>query len=261
LKKISDQMIRTALLYIILLLPLSPESIMAQESRDIYNSGIEYYSQGSFDQALTTWIGLVDSGYSSPELYYNIGNAAFKTGKIPLSILYYEKSLLKHPFNEDARYNLEISRSFVVDRFNSIPELFISRWFRMVSLLFSSNSWAVISLVTFSLSLILILVYLFSRSISFKKISFFIASFALLLSVVSILFSFGNRSVTVRNRDAIIFAPAVTGKSSPDQSGKDLFVIHEGTKVRIEDEVGGWFEIRLSDGNVGWIPSTDAEKI
>ena len=254
-------MTRTILVNIILFLALSSASLPAQNPKDEYLAGIDYYSNGSFDQALSAWLGIVDSGYYSPELYYNIGNAAYKTGKIPLAILYYEKALLKHPFNEDVRYNLEIARSFVVDRFNSIPELFISRWFRMVSLLFSSNNWAVISLVAFSLSLLLMLVYLFATSGLFKKVSFFVAAFTMLVSVASISFSYGNRSVTVRNRDAIIFAPVVTGKSSPDISGKDLFVIHEGTKVKIEDEVGEWYEIRLSDGNVGWIPSGDAEKI
>lgn len=246
---------------ILFILAVSISASIAQNPREDYTAGIQYYSEGSFDQALTAWLALVDSGYSSPELYHNIGNAAFKTGKIPLSILYYEKSLLKHPFNEDVRYNLEIARSYVVDRFNTIPELFILRWFRMVSLLFSSNSWAVISLISFTVALVLLLAYLFSISGTIKRISFIIAAMAFLVSIASISFSFGNRSVTVRNRDAIIFAPVVTGKSSPDESGKDLFVIHEGTKVKVEDEVGGWYEIRLTDGNVGWIPSDYAEKI
>lgn len=252
---------RKVLLNILWLLLLPFTYVSGQSPENKYYEGINHYSEGNFDQALSTWIELADAGFSSPELYYNIGNAAFKTGKIPLSILYYEKALLKHPFNEDIRYNLEIARSFVVDRFNTIPELFISRWFRMVSLLFSSNGWAVISLITFTLSLILGLLYLFSGSISIKRISFIVASVAMLISFAAISFSYGNRSVTVRNRNAIIFAPVVTGKSSPDPSGKDLFVIHEGTKVKVEDEVGGWYEIRLSDGNVGWIPVGDAEKI
>lgn len=232
-----------------------------QNPDDIYADGIKYYSEGSYDQALTIWTGLVDSGYISPDLYYNIGNAAFKTGKIPVSVLYYEKALLQRPFDEDIRYNLEIARSFVVDKFETIPELFISRWFRMVSLLFSSNGWAVISLVAFSVTLAIILIYLFSLSVTVKKLSFLLAAITLLISLSSMAFSFQNRSVTVKNRDAIIFSPAVTGKSSPDLSGKDLFVLHEGTKVKVEDEVAGWYEIRLSDGNVGWIPASDAEKI
>lgn len=226
-----------------------------------YNEGVKLYSEGAFDQSLTVWLSLIDSGYTSPELYYNIGNAAFKTGKIPEAILFYEKALLSRPFDEDVRYNLEIARSYAVDRFNSIPELFVARWFRMISLMMSSNSWAIASLTAFFVFLLLLLVYLFSASVGVKKTAFIAATVFLLLSFTAISMSFQNRSVTVRNRSAIIFAPAVTGRSSPDFSGKELFIIHEGTKVEIEDEVGGWYEIRLSDGNVGWIQVSDAEKI
>jgi hypothetical protein len=165
------------------------------------------------------------------------------------------------PFDEDIRYNLEIANTFAVDNFEMIPELFVFRWFRMVSLLVSSNSWAVTSLTLFIFSLMLSLIYLFSLRLFVKKSSFILAIVVLFLSTLSLGFSFQNRSITVFNRDAIIYSPAVTGKSSPDNSGKDLFVIHEGTKVKIEDQVGGWFGIRLSDGNVGWIPISSAEKI
>jgi len=81
------------------------------------------------------------------------------------------------------------------------------------------------------------------------------------ISLTSLAFSFRNRTLVHNNRDAIIFSPLVNGKSSPDESGTDLFVLHEGTKVTVEDEVGEWYEIRLSDGNKGWIPSNSLEKI
>lgn len=231
------------------------------EPDTLYSSGIRHYSEGRYDLALETWLGLVDSGYASADLHYNIGNAAFKTGKIPESILYYEKALLERPFDEDIRYNLEIARTFVLDRFETIPQLFIVRWFGMISLLFSSNFWAIASLILFTLALVLILIYLFSLKLALKKFSFYSAIIILAISMLSLALSYQNRSITVKKRDAIIFSPAVTGKSSPDISGKDLFIIHEGTRVEIEDEVGGWYEIRLSDGNVGWIQVSDAEKI
>lgn len=227
----------------------------------VYQDGLNLYNEGSFDRALSTWIGIADSGYTSPYLFYNIGNAAFKTGNIPVSILYYERALLSRPFDEDIRYNLEIAKGYVIDKFNSIPEFFLVRWFRMISLMFSSNLWAIWSLGTFALTLALLLLYLFSTRPGVKRISFITSIFTLLIAISTIFFSFGNRAVRVKKRDAIIFAPSSNGKSSPDISGKDLFIIHEGTKVKIEDEVGGWYEIRLPDGNVGWIQSVDAQKI
>jgi SH3-like domain-containing protein len=80
-------------------------------------------------------------------------------------------------------------------------------------------------------------------------------------SIFTLTSSLRNRSLVYHNDHAIIFSPAVNGKSSPDQSGKDLFVLHEGTKVTVEDEVGEWYEIRLSDGNKGWVPSNSLTRI
>jgi SH3-like domain-containing protein len=90
---------------------------------------------------------------------------------------------------------------------------------------------------------------------------FWLALLLLITSLFSIAFSFRNKSLIHDSRKAIIFNPLVNGKSSPDNSGTDLFILHEGTKVTVEDEVGEWFEIRLSDGNKGWIPSNSLEII
>jgi SH3-like domain-containing protein len=75
------------------------------------------------------------------------------------------------------------------------------------------------------------------------------------VSVLSLSLTLRNKSLVYDSHKAIIFAPSVNGKSSPDNSGTDLFILHEGSKVSIEDEVGGWYEIKLSDGNKGWVPS------
>lgn len=232
-----------------------------QDTEATFEKGISLYAEGDYKGAIAEWEKLTDSGYTSYELYYNLGNANFKNGSIPGAILYYEKALLLRPFNEDVKYNLEIARSYITDSFESLPELFLVRWYKMVSLIFHSNVWAILSLISFILSLSLILVYLFSGQIGIKKISFLAGLFMLLISVFAISLSYQNSILTRKKQNAIIFAPAVTGKSSPDESGKDLFLIHEGTKVRIEDELGDWYEVRLSDGNVGWIPGEALTKV
>lgn len=235
--------------------------LYSQEEKMVFNEGVEQYGSGNYKGAIKSWEKLVSSGFVSPDLYYNLGNAFFKEGEIPGAILYYEKALLIKPFNEDIRYNLEIARSYTVDSFEIITEIFFIRWYKMISLLITSNFWALISLILFVCTLGLLLIYLFSGKLNTKKFSFIVALFLLISSLIAISFSYQNRVITIEKRDAIIFTPVVTGKSSPDESGNDLFVIHEGTRVKIEDELGEWYEIRLSDGNVGWIRSEDARKI
>ncbi len=248
-------------IYSFSLLISSLNGCLAQDIDSIYTKGIELYSSGDFENAAMEWEKLADSGYNSAELFYNLGNAYFKLGNIPASILYYEKTLLGKPFDEDTRYNLEIARTYLVDNFESIPDLFFVRWFQMSSLAMNSAEWAMISLLTFIFCLCLFLIYLFSYKYRYKKLSFLLSVLAIFISLCSFVLSIENRNLTEKNKKAIVFSPVVTGKSSPDDSGNDLFVIHEGSKVRIEEEVGGWYEVRLSDGNIGWIPAQTVRKI
>lgn len=75
------------------------------------------------------------------------------------------------------------------------------------------------------------------------------------------IFASDQKDEMINRKHAIVFAPTVTVKSSPDASGTDLFVLHEGTNVTVKSTLGEWSEIELEDGNVGWMPSKDIEKI
>ena len=130
-----------------------------------------------------------------------------------------------------------------------------------MSLIMSGNTWAKISIVTFILCLLFLSLYFYSSGYRYKVIGFWLAVFLFLVSVSSFAFAARNKSLLHNSHKAIIFSPSVSGKSSPDNSGTDLFVLHEGTKVTVEDEVGDWNEIRLSDGNKGWIPANSLEII
>lgn len=247
-------------LIIFLLLTALPG--LARDSADNrFARGSEFFSAGDYSKALEEWTGLYNTGYHSAELEYNIGNAYFKLNNVPGAILFYERALLKKPSDEDIRYNLQIARTLVVDRLEEIPELFFVRWYNFMSLLLASNSWAIISLVTFILCLVFISIYFYTSNYKFKVTGFWLAIIALVISLFSMAFSFRNKSLVYESNKAIIFAPVVNGKGSPDESGTDLFVIHEGLKVTIEDEVGDWREIRLPDGNKGWVPSNSLEII
>lgn len=231
-------------------------SFSQETTKQKFLKGVEFYSEAKYQEALDIWLELYNNGYRSPSLLYNIGNAYFKISNLPGAILFYERARLLKPSDENINYNLNIVRSMVVDRFDEIPELFFVRWYNFISLLVSANGWALISLISFILFLVLLSVYLYSSKYRLKVISFWISIFCILISVASLSFSIRNKSLVYESREAIIFTPSVSGKSSPDISGTDLFVIHEGTKVRIEDTVGVWHEIRLSDGNKGWVPAT-----
>lgn len=234
--------------------------VSGQESReDKFSKGTEYYTSGDFEGALELWSDIYNTGYRSAELNYNIGNAYFKMNNIPGAILYYERALLLKPADEDIKYNLEIARTMVVDRFDEIPELFFVKWYNFMSLLRSSDKWSLTSITAFILCLVFLSVYLYSGRYRLKIACFWLALFLFIISASSLAFSVRNKDLVLGKNQAVVMSPVVNGKSSPDNSGTDLFVLHEGTKVSVEDEVGEWFGIRLSDGNKGWIPASSVE--
>jgi tetratricopeptide (TPR) repeat protein len=243
--------------YILVVLFISFTFLVAvpqDTSKDKFYQGVTYFTAGSYKEALQVWTEIYTTGYRSANLDYNIGNAYFKLNNIPSAILFYERAYLLKPADENINYNLQISKTLIVDRFKEIPELFFVRWYNFVALFLSTNSWAKISLSAFILFLLLLSLYIYSSRHRQKIIGFWLAVTFFILSLATLALTIRNKSLVYDSHKAIISTPMVNGKSSPDKSGNDLFILHEGTKVTVEDEVGEWTEIRLSDGNKGWIP-------
>jgi tetratricopeptide (TPR) repeat protein len=243
--------------YILILLLISLFiSTASSEStnKDKFYQGVTFFSAGSYKEALQIWTDIYNTGYRSANLDYNIGNAYFKLNNVPYAILFYERANLLKPADEDIDYNIQVAKTLIVDRFQEIPELFFIKWYNFVALFLSTNTWAKISLTSFILFLLFLSLYFYSPRHRYKVIGFWLALFFIVMSLSSFAFSKRNKTLVSDSHKAIISIPVVSGKSSPDKSGNDLFVLHEGTKVTIEDEVGEWTEIRLSDGNKGWVP-------
>lgn len=237
------------------LIALQVKSAPENARNEKFSQGVTYFSTGNYDKALEQWLDLYNTGYRSSELEYNIGNAYFKLNKSAGAILFYERAHLLAPADEDIDYNLQIARTLVVDRFEEIPELFFVRWYNFVSLALSTNAWAIISILSFVFSLLGLSLYLYSSKYRLKVTGFWLAVALFLISTFSLAFSGRTRQLIHNSHRAIIFETQVSGKSSPDASGNDLFVLHEGTRVSTGEKVGEWYEIRLSDGNKGWVPS------
>ena len=233
----------------------------AQEADTLMKKANNLFIEGKYQDAINTYENILTLGYESPELYYNLGNSYYKQNVISYSILNYEKALQLAPNDDDIKYNLELCNRLVVDKIEKLPVFFITAWTGNIKNLFSSDFWAVFSIVTFGLALTFISFFLYSKSIGFKKLSFWIGFIVIILSVISFIFSNQQKQKILSGNTAIIMSPSVTIKSSPDVSGTDIFVIHEGTKVRIEDKISDWNEIKLSDGSKGWLKVEDIETI
>ncbi|NOY51789.1 MAG: tetratricopeptide repeat protein [Chlorobi bacterium] len=244
----------------VVLLSLASSLAMANSHKETIEKANQLYSQGLYDSSLVMYNSVLSENYQSAELYYNIGNAYFKNNNIPAAILYYEKARKLAPNDEDILYNLNICNSMIVDKIEKVPSLFYKQWWNYFYEMFNANSWAVLSLVIWSAFLVVLGFYILSKSRSSKKLSFYLGVLLLIASVGSIGLASQKYYYTKENKDAIIFTPTITVKSSPTVSSVDLFVVHEGTKVRILDKVDNWNKIKIQDGSIGWLPA-DAMKL
>ena len=252
------QSISKLLIIGIILFNMSNVSIYAQDE-DLKRAETAYTGE-QYLTAIEIYESLLKNYGASAEVYYNLGNSYYKTGKIAQAILNYERALLIKPGDGDIRFNLELAR-LQTDKIDPIEEFFLKKWFRTVQNLLGVDAWATIGLVGFILFICCLILFFFSKWMSLKKAGFYFGILLFLLVIAANIFAYNQKYELENRKGAIVITPTVTAKSTPDNSGTDLFVLHEGTKVFIRISVGEWNEIALEDGNVGWVRKKDIEII
>lgn len=245
-----------AIVALLLLFP-SFGALASAPADSLWKAGCDAYASGKWESALSSWNDLLSEGQESPELYYNLGNASFRTGDLAHAIINYERALKMDSSFEDARYNLEYANSLTQDRIEVIPEFFAKMWLRKIRDSFSSNVWAWLSLVAFAGVLAFLLIFLLSRTTSTRKIGFFSSLAFLIVASICVSSSIWQNIDRNDKSYAVVVSPVAPVRSSPgSESSTNLFVLHEGVKIKIIEEAGTWCAIELSDGRKGW-----AEKI
>jgi len=239
---------------LMLLLPLCAQAVTKAEADSAY-------VRGEYQQAIKDYEALLKQG-ASADLYYNLGNAYYRTENITRAVLNYERALLLSPSDRDIRFNLQMARSKTIDKITPEQDMFFVTWYHSLVNMTSVDGWADIALISLALAIVLALLYLFSERIWLRKVGFFGAIFLIVVFLLSNVFAHQQKDLLVHRRGAIVTAPAITVKSTPAKQGTDLFILHEGTKVTItDDSMKDWKGIRLADGKEGWIETRQLELI
>jgi len=219
------------------------------------------YIKRDYTQAAKFYEEIISHDGVAPELYYNLGNAYYKSNEIGRSILNYERALRLSPLYDDASFNLDLAQQKVVDNIVQAPTFFLGRWIENLIKVLTSNQWFIFSFIVFILFLGFSFLFLFGSSRQSRKTSFYIGIVFLFFSLISFIFAGVRKDQLQNHHEAIVMQGVVVVKSSPDKSGTDLFQLHEGTKVSIKSSLGQWVEIQLGNGNVGWVEGQSIEKI
>ncbi len=228
---------------------------VAQEVSVQFEQANQTYRKGDFQKSIEQYESIVKNGYESPSLYYNLGNAYFKSEHISSAILNYERAKRLAPHDEDILYNLKLANLRVIDKIEPIPQLFFVEWWNAVVHFFSVDGWSKLMIVSLWCMTVAFAMLFLVRNFSIRKISLFVIILSIALTVCSLVSIRQEYSLLYNQQSAIIFSASVSIKSAPDEQSTDLFVLHEGVKVELLDGVSNWRKIRLPDGKVGWMPA------
>ena len=152
---------------------------------DLLQKANEDYTKEQFKEAIDEYNKILMTNMESPEVYFNLGNAYYKTKQYTLAILNYERAKLLAPDDQDIEFNLQVANQKVVDSIQELPGIFIVRWWNAIVNSQTTDTWAVISIICFVVFLILMGFYFFAKTSEVKRITFWSGCFLILFTIFS----------------------------------------------------------------------------
>ena len=236
-------------------------TLSATTPQDLFIQANEAYTQGQYQQAIETYEAVLATGSVSSELYYNLGNAYFKTKQKGKAILNFERALLANPSDEDAAYNLEIINQQLADNLDRVDTFFLKKWWQNFYRTATSGFWSFLTLSFLWLGVGGLMLWLLGKERAKKKQGFIGGIVLLLLSLLFFLAASSQASFEQNSHLAILIEPVLDLKNGPDEKSTSLLKIHEGLKVELLDQIDTWYKVKLSNGEQGWLPKESVEEI
>jgi tetratricopeptide (TPR) repeat protein len=246
------------ILAIIVFIPLI---MLADSAKTLFDRANEYYAKGEYEMTVSLCDSMIKNNVESAAIYYNLGNAWFKLDDVPKAIYYYEKAKKLEPNNEDINYNLKIANTKIADRIEAVPEFFLKTWWNKLVYSLNEEQWTSLNIGIFAIFLVFIIIFFISKNPNTKKTSFIISIIFLVLSFLSGIIGFKSYKLKTTHNTAIIFTPTVNVKSAPDEGSSTLFILHQGSKVKLMEGTSTWEKIKIANGSEGWVLKEDFKKI
>ena len=243
------------------ILILTAISVSAQTPQELMLRANNAYSQGHFAEAVDCYNAVLNAGYQSADLYYNLGNAHYRLDEYGLAILNYERALRLKPNFRDARQNLDLANSKTEEEIPPLPEIFLAQWAHKVVSWFSPTGWRILFLCLLALLGAITALFILSSDYRWRKGSLIAGAVTTLLLILCLACAISSSIRFNRHNQAIVTSPMVVVKSSPEPNSIDKLILHEGAKVQIDETLGQWHKVRIADGNTGWLPVSDVTTI
>lgn len=252
---------KTKITYLFFVFISSLTLVFGQENTSIFETANKAYNEGNFSEAIAQYKAILETGNHSTAVYYNLGNAYYKSNEIAPSIYYFEKALQLSPKDEDVLNNLAYAKNMTIDAIEPLPKTQLSKFVNGITGTFTYNQWAWIAVIFGFLCVISFLLYQFSYQSLKKRIYFLLSFIAFLFILGTVFIAYQQYGKSQADRPAIVFAKETTVKAEPNLRSDAVFVLHEGTKVQVLDAVDNWKKIQLIDGKIGWIVAEDVNEL
>ena len=220
---------------------------------EAFKAGNAFYHKEQYAQAVAEYEKVLKSGQQSPDLHFNLGNAYYKLNKVGPAIYHYEKAIMLCPHDRDYKANLAFAQKMMIDEVRPDRRVGLEKAIAGFTGALSYNGWAVAAVLCSVLLFAGFAAYYFSRRAIYKRmffVSMLIFAFGIAVTLGS---AYAARSIYQTEKPAIVFAAVASVKSEPKANSADAFVLHEGSKVFVLEELGNWSKIALADGTDGWM--------
>jgi len=250
----------TAMLVVCLFFSLQGRGY-ASNPAALLDSANSAYAKGNFEKASSSYEEIIKMGYEAPEVYFNLGNTYFKMDKIGMSVLNYERAKKLAPYDEDLNFNLKMVNQRTLDKIEPMPKLFLEEWWDNLRSMQSERTWGIRSIAAFIIALFFLGVFITSNKLFTKQLGFWLSILFVAFSVGLFFVSKSSYNNMVNQNTAVILSTSAEIKNAPSETGKKLFILHEGTKVAAPETQGEWVRIKLSSEKVGWVKRSTLEFI
>ncbi len=208
------------------------------------------YQEKDYTTAITQYQSILQQGYQSSELHYNLGNAYYRTQQMGKAVLHYERAARLAPKDKDIQHNLSIISTQLKDQIEALPNFFLLDWWNALRQRWSSNAWVALGILLFWSAMAALITWQIGKTRTLRKQAFFVGIALLFISILPILLAVAN---TKNSEQAVVMLEETALKHSPDELSTSILLIHEGLKVQLLDKIGDWYKVRLSNGDEGWL--------
>lgn len=240
-------------IYILLWAACLFSPVLASANNELQARAEKAYAARQYKDAVKAYEQMLEQGFTSWKLYYNLGNACYKNNELGKAIYYYELANKAEPNNEDIKTNLRLANDKTIDKIESKENFFLGAIKSGLVQALSTTGWAWLSIVSLVTGLLFLLIFFISENVILKRIGFFASGLFMVVFIATMVLGFSALNNKQQIKFAIVLSREVKVMAEPTDVSASKFSLHEGTRIKVLETNEEWTNIRLENGNEGWL--------